>query len=203
MRLSNKGMSLMELLISIALVGVVLVFIFQMLVDLKDEKETNNFVYDNQLNRIQAIKVVEDDLKNHTLVGIEDKSNSSTLMIDFHFKQKSTIKTSHLKITKSGSVYYFDYQNYDGNKSRWQMEGARVDKCGRFSFYKDSQYYYFRLNLFIYNEPTNDRNNETYNNYVDDIEIVFSGNVSSLDNTKSTYLNNKGNKTTKIGYRCT
>ena len=61
MRLSNKGMSLMELLISIALVGVVLVFIFQLLVDLKDEKETNNFVYDNQLNRIQAIKVVEDD----------------------------------------------------------------------------------------------------------------------------------------------
>ncbi len=207
MRLSNKGMSLMELLISIALVGVVLVFIFQMLVDLKDEKETNNFVYNNQLNRIQAIKVVEDDLKNHTLVGIEDKSNSSSLIINFYYKQKSTIKTAVMKIEKKTSGgktdYYFRYTSFDNVKSSWKMEDARVNKCGSFAFYKGDKYYYFKLNLFIYNEPTNDRNNETNNNYVDDIEIIYTGNASSLDNTKYSYLNNKGNKTTKIGYRCT
>ena len=50
MKLNNKGMTLVELLISIALIGIVLTFLFQMLNDLHLETENNNYAYNNQIN---------------------------------------------------------------------------------------------------------------------------------------------------------
>lgn len=202
-------MSLIELLISIVFIGVILVFIFQLLVELKGEKDTNNFAYNNQINRIQAIKSVQDDLKKYKLIGIENTTSSGSrdsTTIVFHFDPKSANKKGTLTITKSGDEYYFDYINYEGNKNRWKMIDATVDLCARFTFYKDSlsDNYFFKLNFFVYNKAYHDRNCKENNNYVDDIEITYAGNKRYLENN-SRYLTYSAITDKKIGstYNCT
>ena len=53
--LNNKGMSLMEILVSIILISVVLVFLFELLIDLKNESKNNDYASNNQINRMEII----------------------------------------------------------------------------------------------------------------------------------------------------
>ena len=87
--LNNKGMSLMELLVSVILIGVVLTFLFQLLTDLKNETANNDFAYNNQINRAEIIKTIEKDLEENSLVGVSD-STTNNIQINFHYADNKT-----------------------------------------------------------------------------------------------------------------
>ena len=214
MKLNNKGMTLMELLISIVLIGMVLVFLMQLLTDLRDETDNNNFAYNNQVNRTEVIYTIEKDLNKYTLVGLEDASSNGNIVIKFHFRKgvneiASAILTSskedvvdELGLTKT--KYYLSYTDYNGEKYLWEMKNAILDSCGYFTYYLDnnSNNYYFKLNFYIYNNPTHERNNENKNNAVDDIEITYTEERENLIINNGNYLTGNEKTEKKVGY-CT
>lgn len=207
MKLNNKGMTLMELLISIALVGIVLTFLLQLLNDLEHEVDNNNYAYNNQVNRSDVIYTIEKDLLKYNLTGIEDVSNNENIAIKFHYIKNNSTTSAILTSVKNeykdefgdtNYKYYLRYTSYSGEKYSWEMKGAKIDTCGTFKYYIDtnSNSYYFRINIPLYNNVYHERNNENKNNAVDDIEISYAGNKSDLNITKGTYLtgNNKVQK---------
>lgn len=213
MKLNNHGITLMELLVSIVLVGIVLVFLFQLLTDLQNETENNNYAYNNQVNRTDLIYTIERDLQKHTLKGIKDVSSNDNLILEFHFidgnnTQITTLKSEYKEYTNNlGDTerkYYFRYTNFENDKYSWEMKGADIDTCGNFTYYLDnlSSSYYFKINIPIYNKVYNERNNKDKNNAVDDIEIVFSGNKSDLITTNGAFLTRNSKVEEKIG-KCT
>ena len=190
MKLDSKGLTLVELLISIVLVGIVIVFLFQILMDLKDEADNKDFAFDNQINRIEAVYAVQRDLNNYVLIGVEDKSEGDNIIIHFYFRKDSLTKTSTLSIENSSKEikvnnsdddkYYLNssilkYRSVDENNYKWNMKDAYIDKCGSFSYQKDSSNYYFLLKLFVYNSVLNEKNSPSNNNVIDDIEISNAG----------------------------
>jgi len=205
MKLNNKGMSLMELLVSIVLIGIVLTFLFQMLVDLKNETTTNNYAYNNQVNRTEAIYTIEKDLLKYALVGVEDKS-SDNLKISFYYEKNDILKEAILSIDSYTSKdvlgeditkYYLRYTSISGEKYSWEMKGAEVDPCGLFTYYVDSNSnnYYMKLNIYLYNIVYHDKNNRYRNNVIDDIEITYAGSKDKLAINNDSYLTNN------IGYK--
>lgn len=62
MRLNRKGMTLVELIISVALLSVVLGFLFKILLDVKYESDDAGFAIANQANRAEIIKEIQNDL---------------------------------------------------------------------------------------------------------------------------------------------
>ena len=198
MKLNSKGMTLLELLISIVFVGVVLVFLFQLLTDLRNENENNNFAYNNQVNRIEAIYTVGKDLDKYTLTGIENVSANGNLIINFYLKKGLDTKTAVLSTSSKTTEIlgveivknYLHYTDYEGNSHTWEMKGATIDPCGYFVYYIDnlSNNYYFKLNIYIYNSTENENNNAQNNNAVDDIEITYLNDKSQLILTDDTYL---------------
>ena len=190
----KKGLTLVELLISIVLVGIVLALLFGLLFDLKAEADDDSFALNNQVNRIEAIKAVQDDLIKHSsdLVGVEDKSDSNGIIIKFHFKDG---ESSTLSTFKNGDNHYVKYFNYNRVTTSWKMNDAIIDNCGDFTFYKheDSNNYYFRINIRLYNKNFNEKNNKDNNNLVDDIEISYIGDASNLVSNLD-YLNSDSNK---------
>ncbi len=210
MKLNNKGMSLMELLVSIVLVGIVLTFLFQLLVDLKNETNNNNYAYNNQVNRTEAIYTIEQDLNKYTLLGVEDKSTGENIIINFYYRKGNDTKTASLNTAITTSTnelgdevkkYYLRYTSVDTVKYSWEMKGAEIDPCGMFSYYLDSASgnYYFKMNIYLYNSVYHERNNKDKNNAVDDIEITYAGKKDDLITTNGSYLtgSTKGDK--KIG----
>lgn len=210
MKLNNKGMTLIELLLSIALVGLVLVFLFQLLNDLQHETDNNNFAYNNQVNRIDAIYAVEKDLQKYTLVGVEDASSDNNIVIKFNYIKGDGLQSAILRsdfntyIDEYGDEkikYYLRYTSYSDEQFSWEMKGAELDTCGTFKYYVDSSSnsYYFKINIPIYNSVYHDRNNEDRNNAVDDIEITYSDFKSNLNMTNAAYLTNSSEVEKQIG----
>ena len=94
MKINNKGMTLIELLVSIVLLSTVLIFLFQLLNNLKAERENNNYASKNQVNRAEIITAIENDLNKYTLTFIEDKSNNNNLILNFgYLNGRATLET--------------------------------------------------------------------------------------------------------------
>lgn len=211
MKLNDKGMTLMELLISIVLVGIALTFLFQLLADLKNETSNNNYAYNNQVNRTEAIYTIEQDLFSNTLIGLEDKSTEDSLIINFYYKKENASKTAVLEtatniytdevLKEEITKYYLRYTNVDGEKYSWEMKGAKIDPCGSFTYYLDlaSNSYYFKLNIYLYNSVYHEKNNEETNNAVDDIEITYAGLKDDLVTTNGSYLTGSPKRNKPIG----
>lgn len=62
MKLNNKGVTIVELLVSVALVSVVLMFLYNLLSNVTFEKTTDFIASTNQANRIDIITTIENDL---------------------------------------------------------------------------------------------------------------------------------------------
>ena len=180
MKLNNKGMSLMELLVTLVLIGIVLTFIFGLLVDIRNERDNNNFAQNNQINRIEIMHKVGDDLNKYTLESVREEENTTGITLKFKYRNPNGTKDTTLRTYSKGTTdkdYYVEYTDYSGEKTTWKMNGAEIDSCGHFTFYKDnaSDKYYFKINIYLYNDPAHERNNKEKNNAVDDIEITYAG----------------------------
>lgn len=215
MKLNKKGMTLIELLISIILVGLVLTFLLQLLNDLESETENNNYAYNNQVNRADIIYTVEKDLQKYNLTGVEWSLKEGNIIIKFNYIKEGGTAVAILESEKSSYIdeefgddktkYYLKYTSYSGEKYSWEMKGATIDTCGSFKYHIDnnSNSYYFILTIPVYNSVYNERNNKDKNNAVDDIEISYAGIKSDLDISKSaksgSYLTTKYSANEKIG----
>lgn len=203
-KLNNKGMSLMELLVSIILISIVLTFLFQLLTDLKNETDKNDFAYNNQINRAEIIKTIESDLEKYSLIGISD-STTDNIKINFHYLNGKTsiLNTKKEKykneLGEDDIRYFISYTNVLGEKTSWQILGGDIGNCYDFTFYKDSlaNNYHFKLNLYVYNNPYNEKNNIDINNPVDDIEITYASLNTYLKSEKN-YLTIEENSNKKI-----
>ena len=194
MKLNNKGMSLMEILVTIILISLVVVFLFKLLIDLKDERSNNDFAYDNQINRAEAIYTIEKDLYTYSLRKIkkgDTSNNNGNLKLSFLYSVGTSSgpigREAVLDISKEDATneddtkYFVNYTSADGEKYSWEMKGAKIDSCGTFTYYLSNNNYYFKLVLPIYNRPYHPKNNKTSNNPVDDFEISFAGQRGNLE----------------------
>lgn len=202
--LNNKGLSLIEILVSITLISTILVFLVQLLNNLENETTNNNFAYDNQLNRAEIIKTIEDDLDNNNLIGISNNSHDN-INISFAFLDNlsatltSTTKETLNNFGEKENNYILKYTATNGEKYSWTMEGAEVDPCFDFVFHNDleTNNYYLKLNIYVYNKPPHKRNNKEINNVIDDIEITYSGSSNFLSKDQK-YLTIDSNSDKKI-----
>ena len=175
-KLNKKGNTLIELIISIALMSIVLVFLMHLLIDLNNTNTNNKFAKNNQINRTEIIKFIEQDLNKNTLTKIEDNSTST-----------ATNNT-------------FTYENSENNKRLWTMKDATINTKKATVLYREGSYedngitnnviYTLQIDIEIYTK--NDLNKEKNNNLVDDILLSYYGKTSDFTSlTKSC-----------LGYNC-
>lgn len=192
-KLNKKGNTLIELIISIALMSIVLVFLMHLLIDLNNTNTNNKFAKNNQINRTEIIKFIEQDLNKNTLTKIEDNSTNDTLIIKFLFKDN---KESTITATNNT----FTYENSENYKRLWTMKDATINTKKATVLYREGSYedngitnkgiYTLQIDIEIY--TTNDLNKEKNNNLVDDILLSYYGKTSDFTSlTKSC-----------LGYNC-
>ena len=74
--LNNKGMSLVEVIISIALISVVLVFMIKLLIDVNNTQTNNDYAKDNQTIRTEILRAIHNDLNTKTLRSVDGSSST-------------------------------------------------------------------------------------------------------------------------------
>ena len=66
-KLNNKGVTLIELIVSLALISIVMVFIFNLLIDLKAEDSLSSKRSTDALNRSTIIRLIQNDFLDKTI----------------------------------------------------------------------------------------------------------------------------------------
>lgn len=116
MKLNNKGVTIVELLVSLALLSVVLMFLYNLLSNVTFEKNTDFIANANQANRIDIINTIEHDLLNDNDISIDESQTKVTRLV-----LKGT-KNYVISITENTLAYYVnnDIQN------TWKIKGGKL-----------------------------------------------------------------------------
>lgn len=143
MELNKKGMTLVEIIISIALISIVLIFLFSLLVDVKDMNDEASINSDYLINKALMLKNIEEDL---------DKANTelkiNTCEINDFYTTYPTIETIN------GGDYSYFQQSSD--KSDSDVQKRLASECIKFTFDNDDSkvahlgiYYYKNKNSYV------------------------------------------------------
>ncbi len=170
----SKGSSLVELIISIALIAVVLVFLVKLLVDVNDQENNSTYAKKNQVNRAEILRVISNDLNVKTIKGInDDGSTVDNLVINFLFDDGTSSKIS-------ANEDSFKYTTSDGVNRKWTIEDASLyTKNASVNFSADANIYTLIIDIEIH--TVNDKNKLGSNNTLDDIVISYIGDVSDYN----------------------
>lgn len=178
--MNRRGITLIEFIVSVALVAIVMVFLFNLLVDIQYTSKNGTFASDNQLNRASIVRTIMDDFTNLGLVGITDSSTYDDLRLTFQYQDGS----SKVLTVSDKSVLYHD--------ERWTMKARNnrtsyQKRCVIYHFESStccmgascdhnvcSDYFYVHIRIPVVI-------GETDGNSIDDIELFYVGKASDIN----------------------
>lgn len=79
MKLNNKGVTLVEIIISVALISIVLIFLFSLLIQVNNENSDNEVKSSYLVNQATFIKQIEEDFLDYGFAGSADTCSSSDI----------------------------------------------------------------------------------------------------------------------------
>lgn len=176
--MKNRGITLVELIISISLISIVVLFLFSLLIDVRYSGNKVDYSRDNQQKRAIIIKRVQDDFIDYGLIGLNDTgSTSSILKINFTF---GSSKTGILTVT-SDSVTYKDA---DGETEKWPLEketesmkyNVRCVQYAKTGFDLEGEFFSIWFKI-----PLNVKSNSK--NAIDDLEFSYVGKKDGVNST--------------------
>lgn len=178
-KMNNKGSTLLELIISIALISVILVFMVRLLVDLNDSETNNKYAKKNQVIRAEILRTIENDLQNKIITDIRDNSTTSNLIITFKFDDN---KESNINVLKDKLTY----KNTDGKTRTWTLKEGYFDITqSPVDFSQDENIYSLIIDIPVY--TTNEFNTKNNNNLLDDILVSYIGRTIDLNTFSRCY----------------
>lgn len=102
MKLNNKGISLVEIIISITLISIIIIFILGILINIRTEEQENKELSQLKLNQAIITKEIQTDFIERELIGIESCEDGETREDD---SVRSYIKTSNNSLGEKGKSY--------------------------------------------------------------------------------------------------
>lgn len=178
----KRGVTLVEFVISLALVTIVLLFLFNLLLDVQYTTKNGSFARDNQINRASILRTVLDDFSELGLVGMTDTgSNANRLILKFSFQdgtnktltvqekmvsygdEKWSMKSSNSVTTYQTSCIPYQFVNHPSSSSN--QTSCTSETC--------SDYFYiqFRIPVVI---------GDHKDNTMDDLDFFYVGESSSI-----------------------
>lgn len=174
--MNKKGMTLTEIIISVALISIVLIFMVRILTSLRYDETDTTYNKSNSVSRTEITRVIQSDLQAKGILKIEDiSSEPNTAKIKITFSDND-IKYLIVNSDKSTLEYCTNVTCEDQETlSRWEINDEEkrfyYSSCIELNYHLNQNsnvdYYYFKLIIPV---ATN-----YYNNPKDDIELYYLG----------------------------
>ena len=155
--MNNKGFTLVELMVSIALVSIVLVFMFNLLGDVKRESSLSNDNINDTLNRSTITRIIQNEWIENKLTKVDKCSVSGTILCyTFTFKDNTT---KDLLVRKNELEY---------DNERWILEDGEYSADGStYCSISNGVNYLLKIVIPVINHKDDNR--------VHDIELIRMG----------------------------
>ena len=133
--LNKKGMTLLEIIISIALISVVMLFLFSLLNDIQYESKHTSYAKDFLVSRATIIKDVEEDILNNNITNVMQvnvDANKTTL----NFFVGSNPSNMNLEVESKKITY----KNAAGEKESFSLSKDNDEEVFDFANIKINSY---------------------------------------------------------------
>lgn len=190
MKLNNKGITLIELMISISLISIVILFLFRLLINIYFSDNNTDFNHQNQQNRAVIMRNIQQDFIERGLIKIVDNSSASVLSLQFAYKDSTT---ATLLVTNDS----LSYENSTGIE-KWNLEKENETtkyaiNCVSYSTSLpgiSGEFFWVQFNIPVVVNPQK-------KNILDDLEFFYIGKKIDLENLENDFPN----KTTLGNYQ--
>ena len=118
MKKYSKGTTLIEIMISVLLISFIMVFLFNILINMKEEYNLTAKKSEDSLNRSSYTRIIQNDLIENQVVGVT-KCNTGNICLTL--KLKNSAGTT---VNKTLSIYEKSIV-YDGEL--WELVGGKYD----------------------------------------------------------------------------
>ena len=166
--MSRRGFTILELLISIALISVVLLLLLRVMISLEVVNHDTSYASDDEIGRTEIIKNVEESFLDNHLNGITIRNDGDKTIITFMMDEEKTLEVSSKTLEFDGEVYTLNSSN------------ATYDTCIDYEYEALENDYYlitFTIPVLIDGVNTTSR---------DDLIFTYIG----LENENTSYLLN-------------
>ena len=184
MKLDNKGITLVELIISVALISIVIIFLFRLLVDVRYNNHNTDFNLENQQTRAMIIKTIETDFLEKKLVGLSDSATNTLTSITFFYKDGTsgvlTIEEDKVSYTNpNGTEKWLLQKENDFTKIAFQCVTYR-SSLSQPSLKENGEFFSVKINVPIIVSSTS-------KNTLDDLEFFYIGEKQDILNLDSAF----------------
>ena len=175
--MNKRGMTLAEIIVSVTLISIVLIFLMRLLTTLRYEQNFSSYEKGNSVARSEIIKAVQADLLAYTLFDLKDESNGAgNNKAVLHFIFGDINNTSKYLIVEREVISYCSTTSCTSATDRvWRLNKSKDDthydpNCIKYDYDIDtsSQYFWIRMVIKLVKPGTVD-------NTIDDIEIFYLG----------------------------
>lgn len=155
--MNKKGFTIIEVIVSVALISIVMLLLFQLILDMQYEANHASYAKSNQVNRATIIKTVQDDLMNNTLTSVPTVvTNNDAKEITLNFTGFSkTIRVRSDRITYDSETWLLESDN---DETVFDLANIRIE-----SFTTDDNCSYI-LNMDVNGDGVCDFNCEIIEN---------------------------------------
>lgn len=115
--MNKKGFTMTELIVSIAIIAVVMIFLVNLLVDVRYDKKNELYDTKNQINRAEIIKTIQNDLDGKVITGITDIGSSSNNLV-INITTNDNDNSNHIIKADSNHISYIS----SGKTTKWSLE---------------------------------------------------------------------------------
>lgn len=135
--MNKKGFTMTELIVSIAIIAVVMIFLVNLLIDIRYDKKNELYDTKNQINRAEIIKTIQNDLDGKVITDINDTgSSSNNLVVNIITNDNSphTIKadSNHISYTSGEKTTKWSLEkNNDETYIKTSDVELKVIKCNK------------------------------------------------------------------------
>ena len=134
--MNKKGVTILELLISITLVSIVILLLIKVIFSLNNINNDKSYASNDEISRTELIKNIESDFLKLKLEGLEIRKEENAT-IKFYYE--STYK--ELKIEK-------DKITYNNETKTLESSNATYDLCTSYEYVSlDDNYYLIKINI--------------------------------------------------------
>lgn len=156
---NKKGLTLIEIIVAIALLSIVSIFMYNLIISVSMQVSNPVFSVSNQVNRMEIIKIIEEDIINRKISNISKVGQTIT------FTDGETINTSSLLWDEN----YITYVDFSNHKYKWQMDSSTIDLNNVTLVNQNGVY---TITIKIYN-TNSDNKDISHNNVQDDIVLTY------------------------------
>ena len=125
--LSKKGFTMVELMVSISIIAIVMIFLVKLLVDAKYDVTNELYNTSDQINRAEIIKTIENDLNNKSITRIQKDTSADMSKYKLALDIVTDNGTGKIKICKvdndSCKVDDLEYKTTGGSTRKWTLKG--------------------------------------------------------------------------------